>query len=68
MLWETAIRAAQANGAARADVDVREASSLVVAIIVGTATQLLIRPRAGHNDLADAVESYIRSFARPTSH
>jgi AcrR family transcriptional regulator len=67
-LWEGAIRAAQANGAARDDVDVREASSGIVAIIVGTATQLLVRPRAGATQLADAVESYIGSFASETSH
>lgn len=67
-LWEGAIRAAQATGAARGDVDVREVSSCIVAIIVGTATQLLIRPRADGTELAEAVESYIRSFASETSH
>jgi AcrR family transcriptional regulator len=67
-LWESAIRSAQQAGAARADVDARRASLGIVAIVVGIAAQLLNRPRAGADQLADAVESYIDSFASSASH
>jgi len=63
-LWEAAIRAAQENGSARSDVDPREASSGIVSIIIGTAVHLLVRPRAPNGQIAGAVESYVRSFAR----
>jgi AcrR family transcriptional regulator len=59
VLWEGAIRAAQQRGGVRADVDAREASSGIVAIIVGTAAQLLIRPRGGATQLASSVEAYL---------
>ncbi|MFI5316451.1 MAG: TetR/AcrR family transcriptional regulator [Myxococcota bacterium] len=68
VLWEAAIRAAQARGAVDGDVDAREASSGVVAIIVGAATQLLVRPRPGSAQLAEVVESYIRSLAARATH
>ena len=62
-LWEGAIRAVQARGAARADVDAREASCGIVAMIIGTAAHLLVGPRGGNGQLAAALESYLRSFA-----
>lgn len=40
----------------------RRHSSSVVALIVGTATQLLVRPRSGEPQLANAVESYVREI------
>ena len=63
-LWEGAIRAVQGGGAIRADVDPREAGAGVVALIVGTATQVLVRPRAEGPHAAAAVDSYLRSFGR----
>jgi AcrR family transcriptional regulator len=63
-LWEAAIRAVQANGAARSDFDAREASCGIVSLIIGTAVQLLVRPRSANGEVAGAVESYLRSFAR----
>ena len=63
-LWEDAIRAAQTRGDARSDVDAREASSGIVSIIIGTAMNLLVRPRAANGNPANAVESYVRSLAR----
>jgi AcrR family transcriptional regulator len=62
-LWEGAIRAAQARGAARSDVDAREASTGIVSLIIGTAAHLLVKPRQHNGQLAAAVESYVRSFA-----
>jgi len=61
-LWEDAIRAAQTRGDARSDVDAREASSGIVSIIIGTAMNLLVRPRATNGNPANAVESYVRSL------
>ena len=63
-LWEAAIRSAQANGAARGDVDAREASTGIVSMIIGSAVHLLVRPRSANGQIAGAVESYLRSFAR----
>jgi AcrR family transcriptional regulator len=67
MLWETAIRAAQASGDVRDDVDARKAGTGIVAIIVGTATQLLIHSRATSTQFAEVVESYVGSFGISTS-
>lgn len=62
VLWEAAIRAVQARGGVRSDVDAREASSGVIAIIVGTAAQLLlVRPRSGA-PIASSVEAYVRGL------
>ena len=63
VLWEGAIRAVQTSGGVRGDVDVREASAGVVALIVGTATQILVRPRTGGPPLASPVEAYLRGLA-----
>ena len=63
-LWEAVNRSAQATGAARSDVDAREASSGLVSIIIGSAVHLLLRPRNSNGQIAGAVESYVRSFAR----
>jgi len=64
VLWEGAIRAVQAQGGVRADVDALAASAGVVALIVGTAAQLLVRPRPrpGAQQLADPLESYLRGL------
>jgi AcrR family transcriptional regulator len=63
-LWESAIRAAQSAGAIRPDVDPREAAACVVALIVGTATQGLVRPRGDGPLAAAVVDSCLRSFGR----
>jgi AcrR family transcriptional regulator len=62
VLWEAAIRALQNAGAIRVDADPAESSSGVVAIILGTATHLLVRPRNGMRP-ADAVDSYLRALS-----
>jgi len=63
VLWESAIRALQITGAIRGDADPAESSSGIVAIILGTATHLLVRPRNGARP-ADAIDSYLRALAR----
>jgi len=63
-LWEGALRAAQAQGSVRADVDARETSAGVVALIVGSATQLLLRPRSTAGAaLAAVVDGHLRALA-----
>jgi len=61
VLWEGAVRALQTDGALRADADPAEVSSGIVAIIVGMATHLLVRPRGGAQPTT-AIESYLRAF------
>lgn len=63
VLWERALRAAQAAGALRSDVDPREAAACVVALIVGTATQALVRRRGAGAQLAGGVEAYVKNLA-----
>jgi AcrR family transcriptional regulator len=62
VLWEGAICSVQAQGGVRADVDAAEASAGIVALIVGTAAQLLVRPRPRGAQLLDPVESYLRGL------
>lgn len=61
VLWEAAIRAAQSAGAIRSDADPAESSSGLVAIILGAATHLLVRPRNGARP-AEAIDSYLRGL------
>ena len=68
VLWEGAIRAVQALGGVRSDVDAREASASVVALIVGTATQILVRPRSGGPQLANLVEAYVTALGSRLPH
>jgi len=63
-LWEAALRAAQAQGSVRGDVDAREASAGIVALIVGSATQLLVRSRSTAGPaLAAVVDAHLRALA-----
>jgi AcrR family transcriptional regulator len=62
VLWESAVRSLQSEGALRADVDPAEVSSGIVAIIVGMATHLLVRPRGASNHPGAAIESYLRAL------
>ncbi|HTO06750.1 MAG TPA: TetR/AcrR family transcriptional regulator [Myxococcota bacterium] len=63
VLWEGAIRALQSAGAIRRDADPAESSSGLVALILGAATHLLVRPRNGARP-AEAVDSYLRALGR----
>jgi len=62
-LWERTLRDLQASGAIRPDAEAGEAASALVALLIGTATQLLVRPRDGGARQAEAVESWFRVLA-----
>ena len=63
LLWEAAVRRLQNAGVLSSENDARKLSSGIVAIIVGTATHLLVRPRNGAHP-GDALDSYFRSLGQ----
>jgi AcrR family transcriptional regulator len=62
MLWQDRLAALQANGALRKDADAREAGTAAVALIIGIAVQLLVRPKSGNRRIADTFDSFLRSL------